>query len=113
MSRDVLAWARTCPDCLASKVSRHVKAPLLRCPDVGRRFASLHVDLVGPLPVSGGMRYLFTIVDRFSRWLEAVPLPTMTAADCARALVHHWVARFGVPSDVTTDQCRQFTSDLW
>ena len=112
MAKDVLAMARACPDCQAAKIGRHIRAPLsLR--GAGERFGSLHVDLVGPLPVSEGFKYLFTIVDRFSRWLEAVPLVTMTATDCANALLCCWISRFGVPGDITSDQGRQFTSSLW
>ena len=59
------------------------------------------------------MRYLFTIVDRYTRWPEAIPLKEIKAVDCAAALVRHWVARFGVPGDITTDRGRQFTSHLW
>ena len=113
MSSEILSRARACQDCHASKVARHVKAPLSRRSEPDCRFTSLHVDLVGPLPQSEGMRYIFTIIDRFSRWIEAIPLPTMTAADCAQALLRHWVSRYGVPSDITSDQGRQFTSDLW
>ena len=113
MSSEVLSRARACQACHSSKVSRHVRAPLSRRQEPDSRFSSLHVDLVGPLPPSEGMRYIFTIVDRFSRWVEAVPLPTMTAGDCAVALLRHWITRFGVPSDITTDQGRQFCSDLW
>ena len=54
-----------------------------------------------------------TVIDRFSRWLEAVPLASATAADCAKALLRHWVSRFGTPHDITTDQGPQFTSSLW
>ena len=38
---------------------------------------------------------------------------TVTAKDCATVLLRHWIARFGVPQDVTTDQGTQFTSTLW
>lgn len=39
------------------------------------RFRSLHVDIVGPLLVSNGIQYLFTIFVRLTCWPEAVPLP--------------------------------------
>ena len=64
------------------------------------------------LPNQKCMNYLLTVMDRYSRWLEAIPLPTITAKDCATALLRHWMARFGVPHDITTDQGPQFTSTL-
>ena len=56
---------------------------------------------------------MFTVVDRFSRWPDAIPLEDMSAKSCARALLRHWIARHGVPSDITADRDCQFTSDLW
>ena len=58
------------------------------------------------------MTYLFTIIDRFTRWSEVVPLPDAHSSTCASALLEHWIARFGVPEDVTSDRGRQFTSAL-
>jgi hypothetical protein len=34
-----------------------------------------------------GFKYLFTMVDRSSRWLEATPLKSMAAEDCVEALI--------------------------
>ena len=48
-----------------------------------RRFSHIHVDLVGPLPASKGFTYLFTIMDRTSRWPEAIPLRPRTASPAA------------------------------
>jgi hypothetical protein len=78
-----------------------------------RRFSHIHVDLVGPLPRSSGFSYLFTVVDRTTRWPEAVPLMSTTAADCAAALLQGWIQRFGVPDIITSDRGPQFTSSLW
>jgi hypothetical protein len=62
------------------------------------------VDLVGPLTTSAeGFKYLFTMVDMSSRWLEATPLKSLAAEDCVEALISSWVARFGVPSILTSD----------
>jgi hypothetical protein len=72
------------------------------------------MDLVGPLPPSRGHTYLLTIIDRTSRWPEAIPLASITAADCARALFAGWVSGFGVPPNtITSDRGAQFTSALW
>jgi transposase InsO family protein len=80
----------------------------------GKRFSHVHVDLVGPLPVAeDGSTYIFTMVDRSTRWLEAVPLRTMEAKTCMEAFINTWVAYYGVPEAVTTDRGRQFTSALW
>ena len=113
MRADVLDRARRCPDCQASKVARHVKTPFCHRSTAQRRFGALHVDLVGPLPSSEGFTYLFTIIDRWTRWVEAVPLASITASDCASALLRSWIAHFGVPDEITSNQGRQFTSALW
>ncbi|GFR58209.1 Pol polyprotein [Elysia marginata] len=112
MKLDIRRWCKECPDCQASKVHRHTPSPLVERQLPSDRFRSLHVDLVGPLPESHGMTYLFTIIDRYTRWSEAIPLPDAHASTCVSALLHHWVARFGVPEDIVSDRGRQFTSNL-
>jgi transposase InsO family protein len=79
-----------------------------------QRFSHLHVDFVGPLLTSReGYRYLFTIIDRMSRWLEAIPLASMETDTKVDALITNWVCRFGVPAIVTSDRGPQFTSAVW
>ena len=95
------------------KGNRHTKSPLVHRLPPTSRFHSIHVDLVGPLPVSNSMTYILTIVDRFTRWPEALPLSNSLTSTCASALLLHWVARFGVPDQITSDQGPQFTSSLW
>ncbi|MFN9940087.1 MAG: DDE-type integrase/transposase/recombinase, partial [bacterium] len=69
---------------------------------------------MGPLPASSkGHVYLLTIIDRSTRWFEAVPLKNMEASTCVDAFISSWVARFGVPGTVTADRGTQFTSALW
>lgn len=113
MKRDIRKWCKECHACQSSKIHRHTKAPLVERPLPKARFCSLHVDLVGPLPTSQGMTYLFTIIDRFTRWPEAIPIPDAHASTCATALIHHWIARFGVPEEIVSDRGKQFTSTLW
>ena len=113
MAKNIRQMSRNCSACHMSKVVRHIRAPLEPLPVPDERFSVLHVDLVGPLPVSEGHTYLFSVIDLYTRWTEAIPLVSMTAEDCARALFRHWIAKFGVPSQVVSDQGRQFESHLW
>ena len=71
------------------------------------------MDLVGPLPAFKGFTYLFTIIDRTSRWPEAIPITATTTVDCANALSQGWVSRFGCLAVITSDRGTQFTSSLW
>ncbi len=57
----------------------------------------------GPLPVSKGFTYLFTIIDRTSRWPEAIPIAATTTVDCANALFQGWESRFKVLAVITSD----------
>jgi hypothetical protein len=109
----VSALVRNCLQCQRAKIHRHVTLQAAHIPVPVRRFSHLHVDLVGPLPRSSGFSYLFTMVDRTTRWPEAVPLASTTAADCAAALLQGWIQRFGVPGIITSDRGPQFTSSLW
>ena len=113
MSSFVANFARTCLGCQKGKIHRHVALEAAVIPVPVRRFAHIHIDIVGPLPMSAKCNYIFTILDRTTRWPEAVPLESVTAADCPAALLQGWIQRFGVPDTITSDRGAQFTSAVW
>ena len=113
MSAQISNFVRNCSDCQHSKVYKTHKAPLQVFLPPASRFLDLHIDIVGPLPQCQGQEYLFTIVDRFTRYPVAVPMPTSTTEDCARALLTGWIQHFGVPASFVSDRGPQFTSGLW
>jgi hypothetical protein len=77
LSSDVTAWARRCLACQCGKIHRHTR--LFPIPIPQRHFSHLHVDLVGPLQYSNNFNYICTIIDRTSKWMEAIPLSETSA----------------------------------
>ena len=110
---DVKRRCQACEPCTRTKSTRQTRAPLEPFPAAEARFDHLHIDIVGPLPASKSYRYLLTVIDRFTRWFEAIPMASITTENCAQALLRHWVARFGCPKTIVSDRGTQFSSDLW
>jgi transposase InsO family protein len=109
----VTQWARECIQCQRAKTHRHVQPTPTPIPVPANRFSHVNIDIVGPLPSSSGYTHLLTVMDRCSRWPEALPLSSTTSAACAFAFIAGWISRFGVPSSITSDRGPQFTSSLW
>lgn len=113
MNSDINLWAKTCIKCQRAKVDRHSMTGVGRFPHADR-FEHVHIDLVGPLPITeDGFKYCLTLIDRCTRWPEALPLRDMNAETVARALYENWICRYGCPIKLTSDQGRQFESSLF
>ena len=112
MRRDSKRWVLECVQCQQHKVSRHTKPQIMRFP-TGNRFEVLHMDIVGPLPMTEGKSYILTMIDRKTRWPEAVPLSNISASNVAKHLVQTWIACYGIPNHIITDQGTQFESSLF
>ncbi|XP_069169570.1 uncharacterized protein [Procambarus clarkii] len=115
MKEDVRRFCKTCHACqVAGKANQPVpKAPLYPIPSIGEPFEHLILDIVGPLPpATSGVQYLLTILDRVSRYPEAIPLKTITARVLVKQLLW-FISRYGLPKTIQTDQGSNFMSHLF
>jgi hypothetical protein len=90
LSSDITTWTRESLACQRGKIHRHIRLAPQPIPIPQRHFSHLHVDLVGPLQYSNNFNYIFTITDRTSKWIKAIPLAETSAAACAETITFTW-----------------------
>ncbi|GBG69602.1 hypothetical protein CBR_g4432 [Chara braunii] len=76
---------------------------------------SLSMDFMDTLVTSkSGMRYVYVIVDRFSKYARLVAMPATAKTEYAIKLFkENWVRDFGLPKSIVSDRDVRFTSELW
>ncbi|GFV97086.1 retrovirus-related Pol polyprotein from transposon 412 [Trichonephila clavipes] len=110
---DVEKCCRTCDPCAARKGPRKRTRRRLQLYNVGAPFKRIAFDILGPLSRSSdGNNNILVVIDYFTKWPEAYPIPDQEATTVADVLVQHWISRFGVPLRLHSDQGRNFDSTV-
>ena len=48
------------------------------------------------------------MIDRFSRWVKAIPIPDKSAPIVARVFYDNWISRYGSPKILSSNQGSEF-----
>src|SRR6266540_6670807 len=100
---------RKCEGCQYFAWQIHVPAQELQTIPITWLFAVWGLNMVSPLQrVSGGYTHLFIAIDKFTKWIEAKPVATITVAK-AKEFFQDIMVRFGIPNRIITDNGTQFT----
>ena len=111
---DVLHYVATYATSRAAKKSSRKSRAALQSHVSGAPLDRLHLDFLGPFPISRkGNKYILVITDQFTKWVEAYAVPDQTSETTAVKLVEEFVARFGAPLEIHTDQGRNFQRDMF
>uniref|UniRef100_A0A3P9MMP6 Gypsy retrotransposon integrase-like protein 1 n=1 Tax=Oryzias latipes TaxID=8090 RepID=A0A3P9MMP6_ORYLA len=115
LERDVREFIAACDICARSKSSNLPPAGLFHpLPIATRPWSHIALDFVTGLPPSQGNTVILTVVDRFSKAAQFIPLPKLpTAAEMADILVHQVFRNHGIPKDIVSDRGPQFVSQVW
>lgn len=78
-----------------------------------RRGELVSIDYYGPLPVSSGnVRYIFVIVDNFTKFVKLYAVRRATTVASLRRL-NQYIMELGKPEAILSDNGTQFTSRKW
>ena len=106
MSGDITRFCHSCDVCQRTVSKRRVpKVPLGKMPVIETPFKRVAVDLIGEMfPASSrGHRYILTVVDYATRYLEAIALKNISTVAIAEALVSIF-SRVGITEEILSDQ---------
>ena len=111
MRQDAKEWVKACEVCRAKMGPHRRGVAPLQLYQVGAPMERIAVDIAGPFPTTErGNRFILVVMDYFTKWPEAFPLPNHEATTVAEVLVTEVFARFGVPWELHSDQGREFES---
>jgi hypothetical protein len=76
-------------------------------------FRGWGMDMIGKInpPSSKGHQYILAIIDYFTKWVEAIPMKSVTSKDVINFIKEHVIHRFGIPQTITTDGGLVFISE--
>jgi hypothetical protein len=67
------------------------------------------LDIAGPLPTAqSNLKFTLVAVEYFTKWIEARAMSTITSKMAQKFFWQNIVCRFGVPSELTVDNGKQF-----
>jgi hypothetical protein len=73
----------------------------------------LGMDMIGKInpPSSKGHQYILTITDYFTKWVEVIPMKSVTSKDVINFIKEHVIHRFGILQTITIDGGSVFISE--
>lgn len=69
--------------------------------------------IIGPMPISKGYRYCLTIIDRFTRWPEGIPLPDISTNTVATVIFTKLDGKIRHSTPHHDRSSRQFEAELF
>jgi len=113
MLKDCKKWVKSCLYCQRRKRPRPKRNGLTQSLGSTRPFEMVSFDIVGRLPeTNDGNEYLLTVIDHFTRYPLAIPIPNRSLSTVVSALYTNLFTVFGPPRVLLSDCERSFVSKV-
>ena len=111
MKKQVFRWVKACLGCRKRKTPRPMRAGITEAQLATYANEVVAMDFLGPFPRSiNGNRYIFTMIDIFTRWPVAIPVPDRLSLTVAKSIFKFWICEKGVPLKIVSDRALEFLS---
>ena len=113
MSPQLQEFQSRCEQCIRFNRLKAKRAVPLQSIAIDGPLQRIHMDIVSMgVRTADNNYYLLVMVDSFTKWAEAVPMPNKEALTTAKGFYRTWVTRHGPPTILITDQGAEFTAAL-
>ncbi|XP_032365890.1 uncharacterized protein LOC116683813 [Etheostoma spectabile] len=114
MDSMVTLYCAECKVCGAHNPKRPFTTPMGSFPVPTACFQDISIDYtdMGADNVVQGKRYLLVMVDRFSRWVEAIPARHEDGKTVVKWLKTELIPRYGIPRRIRSDNGTHFNNQL-
>lgn len=105
MAGDIRRWVTQCGSCQQAKTVPFRHFHSRNHLHAGCPWQVLAIDLFGPLPeTERSNTQILVVVDHFTRWYDAIPIPNGAAVTIARVLNKRIFSSYSVPEEIHSDQ---------
>lgn len=113
IKQDVEKYVKKCQVCQSITDPKLNKSPMLITTTADDFNDVVALDIMGPYHITPcGNRYILTIQDELTKFVQAYPIPTADGETCAIHLLKY-CSIFGFPTGILTDQGTEFLNKLF
>eukprot|EP01018_Ginkgo_biloba_P022896 Gb_03699 [translate_table: standard] len=110
MEKDSCQHVRKCVACQKHGDLVHAPSQALQPITAPWPFSTWGLHLIGKINPSSsdGHKHIFTATEYFTKWVEVIPLTTVTGKQISKFILNHIICRYGIPSVIIIDNGKSF-----
>ncbi|KAK8684177.1 hypothetical protein V6N13_040208 [Hibiscus sabdariffa] len=114
MESDCISYARKCHKCQIYADKLHTPPQSLHVMTSPWPFSTWGLDVIGPIfpKASNGHRFIFVVIDYFTKWVEAASFANVTESVICRFIKKEIICRFGLPERIVSDNAKNLNSKM-
>ncbi|XP_022736187.1 uncharacterized protein LOC111289419 [Durio zibethinus] len=114
MESDCIDYARRCHKCQIYADKIHAPPSTLHVLAPPWPFSMWGMDVIGPITpkASNGHRFIFVMIDYFTKWVEAASYASVTRSVVCKFIKREIMCRYGLPETIISDNAKNLNNKM-